>query len=65
MAAVLLALAVPFPLPARASSVWPQKATAPFYCLDGGKGWKQVDRYVADVLKKTASTTGTVTAPAA
>ena len=38
MAAVLLALAVPFPLPARASSVWPQKATAPFYCLDGGKG---------------------------
>ena len=45
MAAVLLALAVPFPLPARASSVWPQKATAPFYCLDGGKGWKQVDRY--------------------
>lgn len=25
MAAVLLALAVPFPLPARASSVWPQK----------------------------------------
>jgi len=45
MAAVLLVLAVPFPLPARASSVWPQKATAPFYCLDGGKGWKQVDRY--------------------
>ena len=45
MAAALLALAVPFPLPARASSVWPQKATAPFYCLDGGKGWKQVDRY--------------------
>lgn len=45
MAAVLLALAVPFPLPARASSVWPQKATAPFYCLDGGRGWKQVDRY--------------------
>ena len=45
LAAVLLVLAVPFPLPARASSVWPQKATAPFYCLDGGKGWKQVDRY--------------------
>ena len=33
---------------------------APFSILQ-----KQVDRYVADVLQKTASTTGTVTAPAA
>mgnify|MGYP000284895681 CR=1 FL=1 len=28
-----------------ASDVWPQKSTAPYYCLDGGKGWKKVDRY--------------------
>ncbi len=24
--------------------MWPQKSTAPYY-LDGGKGWKKVDRY--------------------
>ena len=44
--AVLLVLpALPGPSPARASEIWPQKSTAPFYCLDGGKGWKSTDRY--------------------
>ena len=33
------------PVPSEASDVWPQKSTAPYYCLDGGKGWKKVDRY--------------------
>lgn len=49
MAAVLLASAAEFPLPAQASDVWPQKATTPFFCLDGGKGWKETDRY--DIYK--------------
>lgn len=37
--------ALPGPSPAQASEIWPQKSTAPFYCLDGGKGWKSTDRY--------------------
>lgn len=28
-----------------ASEVWPQKSTAPFYCIDGGKSWRSSDRY--------------------
>lgn len=36
---------IPLPFPSEASDVWPQKSTAPYYCLDGGKGWKKVDRY--------------------
>ena len=36
---------IPLPFPSEASDIWPQKSTAPFYCLDGGKGWKKVDRY--------------------
>ena len=36
---------IPFPLPSQASDIWPQKATAPFYCIDGGKSWRQADRY--------------------
>ena len=36
---------IPLPFPSEASDEWPQKSTAPYYCLDGGKGWKKVDRY--------------------
>ena len=32
-------------VPVYGSNVWPQKSTAPFYCLDGGKAWKAADRY--------------------
>lgn len=32
---------IPLPFPSEASDIWPQKSTAPFYCLDGGKGWKK------------------------
>ena len=49
MAAVILCSSAGFPFPAQASDVWPQKATAPYYCLDGGKGWQQADRY--DIYK--------------
>lgn len=35
----------PFPFPAAASDIWPQRSTAPFYCLDGGKSWRHADRY--------------------
>ena len=47
LAAVTAAASVgiPFPMPSQASEIWPQKATEPFYCIDGGKGWRQVDRY--------------------
>ncbi|MCI8453481.1 MAG: LPXTG cell wall anchor domain-containing protein [Lachnospiraceae bacterium] len=47
LAVVLAALwmRVPFPMKAHASDVWPQKSTAPFYCLDGGKSWRAADRY--------------------
>ena len=34
-----------FRLPAGASNIWPQKSTAPFYCIDGGKPWRSSDRY--------------------
>lgn len=33
------------PIPAYGSNIWPQKSTAPFYCLDGGKSWRASDRY--------------------
>ena len=36
---------IPLPFPSEAADIWPQKATAPFYGRDGGKGWKKVDRY--------------------
>lgn len=49
MAAIMAVSSIGFPLPVQASDIWPQKATAPFYCLDGGKGWKKVDRY--DIYK--------------
>ena len=47
LAAVLTVtgVGIPFPLPSQASDIWPQKATAPFYCIDGGKSWRQADRY--------------------
>ena len=45
MAAIIFLSSVRITIPAQASDIWPQKATAPFYCLDGGKGWKTVDRY--------------------
>lgn len=32
-------------IPAYGSNIWPQKSTAPFYCLDGGKSWRASDRY--------------------
>ena len=40
LAAVTAAASVgiPFPMPSQASEIWPQKATEPFYCIDGGKG---------------------------
>lgn len=33
------------PVPAYGSSIFPQKSTAPFYCLDGGKSWRAADQY--------------------
>lgn len=36
---------IPLPFPSNASDIWPQKSTVPYYCIDGGKGWKKVDRY--------------------
>ena len=42
---VLAISAIGIPVPAMGSEVWPQKSTAPYYCLDGGKGWKASDRY--------------------
>lgn len=45
MAVVVTITAIGIPVPAMGSEVWPQKSTAPFYCLDGGKGWKSSDRY--------------------
>ena len=32
-------------VPAYGSNVWPQKSTAPYYCLDGGKSWRAMDQY--------------------
>lgn len=45
MAGVLVFTNIVCMLPIKASDVWPQKATAPFYCIDAGKGWQKVDRY--------------------
>ena len=45
MAAVIFLSSVRITIPAQASDIWPQKATAPYFCIDGGKGWKTVDRY--------------------
>ncbi len=45
MAMVLVISTIGIPVPAMGSDVWPQKSTAPYYCLDGGKGWKASDRY--------------------
>lgn len=45
MAGVLIFTNIVCMLPIKASDVWPQKATAPFYCIDSGKGWQTVDRY--------------------
>lgn len=45
LAAVLFFSSTVWTVPVRGSDIWPQKATAPFYCLDGGKGWQKVDRY--------------------
>ncbi len=45
MAMVLVISTIGIPVPAMGSEVWPQKSTAPYYCLDGGKGWKASDRY--------------------
>ncbi|MBQ7795886.1 MAG: hypothetical protein IJ374_04925, partial [Lachnospiraceae bacterium] len=45
LALVLGVSGISVPVPALGSNVWPQKSTAPFYCLDGGKGWKASDRY--------------------
>ena len=42
---VLAISTIGIPVPAMGSEVWPQKSTAPYYCLDGGKGWKASDRY--------------------
>lgn len=42
---IITGVGVPLPFPSEASDIWPQKSTAPFFCLDGGKGWKKVDRY--------------------
>ena len=49
LALVIFLSALGMPIPAEASEIWPQKATAPFYCLDGGKSWRQSDRY--DIYK--------------
>ena len=35
LALVIFLSALGMPIPAEASEIWPQKATAPFYCLDG------------------------------
>ncbi len=45
MAVVLAISTIGIPVPVMGSEVWPQKSTAPYYCLDGGKGWKASDRY--------------------
>lgn len=45
MAVVRVISSIGIPVPAMGSEVWPQKSTAPYYCLDGGKGWKASDRY--------------------
>ena len=45
LAVVLAVSGIAVPMPAHGSEIWPQKSTAPFYCLDGGKGWKSTDRY--------------------
>ncbi len=45
MVLVLTVSAIGLPVPVMGSDVWPQKSTAPYYCLDGGKGWKSTDRY--------------------
>ncbi len=45
LAVVIACTAIGVPVPVMGSEVWPQKSTAPFYCLDGGKGWKATDRY--------------------
>lgn len=45
LAAVLFLSSTVWTVPVRGSDIWPQKATAPFYCLDGGKGWQKADRY--------------------
>ncbi len=45
MAVVLAISAIGIPVPVMGSEIWPQKSTAPYYCLDGGKGWKASDRY--------------------
>lgn len=34
-------------VPAYGSNVWPQKSTAPYYCLDGGKSWRAMDQYAS------------------
>ena len=34
-------------IPAYGSNVWPQKSTAPYYCLDGGKSWRATDQYAS------------------
>lgn len=44
-ALAILGGGIPFPMKAQASDIWPQKSTAPFYCLDGGKSWRASDRY--------------------
>ena len=49
LALVIFLSTLGMPIPAEASEIWPQKATAPFYCLDGGKSWRQSDRY--DIYK--------------
>ena len=45
MAVILVISSIGIPVPAMGSEIWPQKSTAPYYCLDGGKGWKASDRY--------------------
>lgn len=45
LAIVLTISGITAPIPVHGSEIWPQKSTAPFYCLDGGKGWKSTDRY--------------------
>lgn len=45
LAVLMLASDMAFCLPAGASDIWPQKDTAPFYCMDGGKAWRISDRY--------------------
>ena len=45
LAFVLSVSGIAIPSPAYGSNVWPQKSTAPFYCLDGGKSWRAADRY--------------------